>query len=74
MGRKGLPSALRAAAEAHPDKRIALYFQDGRAQVTLDRIGQRPPALYDNRFEYAYLFATVEPATGNDFCLVLPSV
>ena len=36
--------------------------------------GQRPPGLNDNRFEYAYIFAAVEPATGNDFCLVLPSV
>ena len=36
--------------------------------------GQRPPGLHDNRFEYAYIFAAVEPATGNDFCLVLPSV
>ena len=87
MGKKELPSALKAAAEAHPDKRIALYFQDGRAPVTLDRVGQkgrvchrwwlrgqRPPGLHDNRFEYAYIFAAVEPATGNDFCLVLPSV
>ena len=87
MGKKGLPNALKAAAEAHPDKRIALYFQDGRAQVTLDRVGQkgrvchrwwlrgqRPPGLHDNRFEHVYIFAAVEPATGNDFCLVLPSV
>ena len=64
MGKKGLPSALKAAAEAHPEKRIALYFQDGRAQVTLDRVGQKdrvcyrwwlrgqgPPELHDNRFE-----------------------
>ncbi len=55
--------------------------------MTLDRIGQkgrvchrwwlrgqRSPGLHDNRFQYAYIFAAVEPATGNDFCLVQPSV
>ena len=30
--------------------------------------------VHDNRFEYAYIFAGVEPVTGNDFCLMLPSV
>ena len=36
--------------------------------------GQRPPGLQDNRFGYAYIFAAVEPAIGNDSRLVLPSV
>ena len=81
MGKRGLSSALRTAAEAHPDKRIALYFQDEARVGQKGRVchrwwlrGQRPPGLHDNRFEYAYIFAAVEPATGNDFCLVLPSV
>jgi transposase len=36
--------------------------------------GQRPPGLCDKRFASAYLFAAVRPATGEDFCLVLPRV
>lgn len=36
--------------------------------------GQRPPGLCDKRFASAYIFATVRPATGEDFALVLPRV
>jgi hypothetical protein len=34
--------------------------------------GRRPPGRRDKRFEWAYLFAAVEPATGADVALVLP--
>jgi hypothetical protein len=34
--------------------------------------GRRPPGRRDRRFEWAYLFAAVEPATGADVALVLP--
>ena len=34
--------------------------------------GHRPPGRCDRRFEWAYLFAAVEPATGADVALVLP--
>jgi hypothetical protein len=34
--------------------------------------GRRPPGRCDRRFEWAYLFAAVEPATGADVALVLP--
>ena len=34
--------------------------------------GGRPPGRRDRRFEWAYLFAAVEAATGADFALVLP--
>lgn len=36
--------------------------------------GQRPPGLCDKRFDWAYIFAAVRPATGEDFALVLPTV
>lgn len=36
--------------------------------------GQRPPGLCDQRFDWTYIFATVEPATGAEFALVLPTV
>ena len=34
--------------------------------------GHRAPGRRDSRFEWAYLFAAVEPATGADVALVLP--
>ena len=34
--------------------------------------GRRPPGRCDQRFEWAYIFAAVEPATGADVALVLP--
>jgi transposase len=36
--------------------------------------GQRPPGLCDKRFASAYLFAAVEPASGAEVALVLPTV
>ena len=34
--------------------------------------GRRPPGRCDKRFEWAYIFAAVEPATGADVALALP--
>jgi len=72
---------VRAAADAHPDQRIALWFMDearvGQKGRTTHRWwvrGQRPPGLADKRFASAYIFAAVRPATGEDFALVLPRV
>jgi transposase len=72
---------MRAAAEAHADKQIALWFMDearvGQKGRTTHRWwgkGQRPPGIADKRFESAYIFAAVRPATGEDFALVLPRV
>jgi hypothetical protein len=73
--------ALSAAAQAHPGKRIRLFFQDearvGQKGRTCHRWwvkGQRPPGLCDQRFDWTYIFATVEPVTGAEFALVLPTV
>jgi hypothetical protein len=72
---------VRAAADAHPDKRIALWFMDearvgqkGRTGHRWWVKGQRPPGLADKRFASASIFAAVRPATGKDFALVLPWV
>jgi transposase len=68
-----------AAAAAHPDQRVALWFMDearvgqkGRLCHRWWRRGQRPPGRRDKRFESAYLFAAVEPTTGAEVALVLP--
>ena len=72
---------MKTAAEAHPDKQVALWFMDegriGQEGRTTHRWwvrGERPPGLADRRFESAYIFAAVRPATGDDFALVLPRV
>jgi transposase len=76
-----LLEAVNAAASAHPDRRIALWFMDearfGQKGRTTHRWwikGERPPGVCDKRFESAYIFAAVRPSTGEDFALVLPRV
>ena len=58
-----------------------LYFQDEARVGQKGRVchrwwlrGQRPPGLVDQRYSFAYIFAAIEPASGTDFCLVLPVV
>ena len=46
--------------------------QKGRLCHRWWRKGQRPPGRCDKRFEWAYIFAAIEPATGTDVALVLP--
>jgi Winged helix-turn helix len=64
--KKGLRDAVTAAAEAHPDKRLALWFMDearvgqkGRTGHRWWIRGERPPGLGDRRFASAYIFAAV---------------
>jgi hypothetical protein len=75
-----LPEAVRGAGTP-----IEVWFQDGRAQVTLDRVGQqgtltyvwaetgsRPRALKDLRYEWAYIFGAVCAERGVGAALVMP--
>jgi transposase len=71
---------LRAVAAAHPDKRVALWFMDEARVGQKGRLchrwwarGRRPPGRCDGRFEWAYIFAAGEPATGAEVALVLPA-
>ena len=68
-----------AAEAAHPDRRIELWFMDEARVGQKGRLchrwwakGRRPPGRRDKRFEWAYLFAAVEPGTGAEVALVLP--
>jgi hypothetical protein len=70
---------VRAAAAAHPEQRIALWFMDEARVGQKGRLcprwwlkGRRPPGCRDKRFAWAYLFAAVDPATGAAVALVLP--
>jgi DDE superfamily endonuclease len=48
--------------------------QKGRTGFRWWLKGERPRGLCDRRFEWAYIFGAVRPATGEDFALVLPVV
>jgi hypothetical protein len=48
--------------------------QKGRTGFRWWLRGERPRGICDRRFEWAYLFGAVRPATGDDFALVLPEV
>jgi putative transposase len=70
---------VRAAAAAPPGQRVALWFMDEARVGHKGRLchrwwlqGRRPPGRRDKRFESAYLFAAVEPATGAAVARVLP--
>jgi hypothetical protein len=79
--KKDLRDALITAAQDHPDKRIRLFFQDEARVGQKGRLchrwwitGQRPPGLCDQRFDWTYLFAAIDPITGDAFALVMPTV
>jgi transposase len=68
-------------AEAHPGKRVELWFEDearvglkGRTGHRWWVRGERPRGLRQQGYEWAHLFGAVRPATGEGFALVLPEV
>jgi DDE superfamily endonuclease len=68
-------------AEAHPDKRVELWFEDearvglkGRTGHRWWVRGARPRGLRQQGYEWAHLFGAVRPAAGEGFALVLPEV
>ncbi len=74
-------AALNSAAEAHPGKRLQLWFQDEARVGNKGRVchrwwlrGERAPGLAQQGYQWAYIFSAVCPATGADFTLVLPLV
>jgi putative transposase len=67
--------------EQHPGKRIEIWQQDEARigqQGTLARLwaetGSRPAAVKQTEYEWAYLFAAVNPLTGAASALVAPTV
>jgi transposase len=72
---------LKTVADAHPTKKIRLFFQDEARVGQKGRVchrwytkGQRPPGRSDQRYTFAYVFGAVEPGTDNSFALILPWV
>lgn len=66
---------------AHPGKRVEVWLQDEARigqQGTLTRVwaetGSRPAAVRQTEYEWAYLFAAVNPLTGASSALIAPTV
>jgi transposase len=66
---------------AHPGKRVEVWQQDEARigqQGTLTRVwgerGSRPSAVRQTEYEWAYLFAAVNPMTGASSALIAPTV
>ena len=67
--------------EQHPGKRIRYFAQDEARigqQGTLTRVwartGTRPTAVRQTEYEWIYLWAAVEPASGVSVAMITPTV
>ena len=76
---KSLPERLAAVRDAHPGKRIELWWQDearvgqkNKLTRRWARRGTRPRAPHDQRTAWAYLFGAICPAEGKGAGLVMP--
>jgi hypothetical protein len=65
----------------HPGKRVRWFVQDEARigqQGTLTRVwartGSRPSAVRQTEYEWVYLWAAVEPATGAAVAMITPTV
>ena len=67
--------------DQHPGKRVRWFVQDEARvgqQGTLTRVwartGSRPAAVRQTEYEWVYLWAAVEPATGASVAMITPTV
>jgi transposase len=65
----------------HPDQQVQIWVQDEARigqQGTLTRVwaqrGARPTAVKQTEYEWAYVFAAVNPLTGASSALIAPTV
>ena len=66
---------------AHPDQPLEWWFQDEARigqQGTLTRVwartNSRPTAVRQTEYEWVYLWAAAEPATGESVAMITPTV
>jgi hypothetical protein len=52
----------------------ARFGQQGTATDVWARTGSRPSAVRQTRYEWCYLYAAIEPATGESAALIAPNV
>lgn len=67
--------------KAHPEKKIEVWCQDEARfgqQGTLTKVwaakGSRPTAVKQTEYEWVYLFAAVNPVTGESSAMLAPTV
>jgi transposase len=79
VGARG-PPFVQEVTEAHPQQKVEVWFQDETRvgqQGTLTRRwaprGSRPTALKQTEYEWVYLFAAVNPITGDSSALLAPT-
>src|SRR4051794_21261983 len=75
------PAAVEGVKAEHPGKRIEVWVQDearigqqGTTTAVWAETGSRPSAPKQCEYEWAYLFAAVNPVTGASSALVAPTV
>lgn len=75
------PPFVQEVKEQHPHKTVEVWFQDEARfgqQGTLTRVwadrGSRPTAVKQTEYEWVYLFASVNAATGESSALLSPTV
>ena len=75
------PPFVQEVKDAAPRQRVEVWLQDEARvgqQGTLTRVwaetGSRPAAVRQTEYEWAYLFAAVEPAHRRDSALIAPTV
>jgi len=76
---KQLPKHLQEISQAHPEKRITIYFQDesrfGQQGTTTNvwaKKGSRPEAVRQTEYEYLWVLGAVSPQTGHAEGLLSP--
>lgn len=80
MGCTG-PLFVRHTQRKHPGKQVEVWFQDEARfgqQGTLTHVwaqkGSRPTAIKQTEYEWVYLFAAVNPVTGDSSAMLAPTV
>jgi transposase len=75
------PPFVQNVRREHPGRSVEVWFQDEARigqQGTLTHVwaerGSRPTAVRQTEYEWIYLFAAVNPTTGNSSALLAPTV
>jgi transposase len=78
---KKTPEKIGEIAQAHPDQRIEVWFQDEARfgqQGTVSRkwapTGSRPPAVKQTKYDWLYVIGAVCPATGQTVGMISPHI
>jgi transposase len=78
---QGCPLFVRKIQAQHPEQKVEVWFEDEARigqQGTLTRVwaqrGSRPSAVKQTEYEWIYLFASINAATGESVALISPTV